>query len=292
MERFPRNNRIQEFNLDLGYGGIGNSLISEYKIAENTGCCELGTLVSKLENVISISFMLERNDINSEGAAGLVRNFGKLNSLKALCLNLARNQISVQGAEALAFALGKVPNLTRLVLNLSEHRIGYGCAKYISQSLSYLVNLEYLDLNLWRNYIGYDGAACISDSLPELHNLAYLKLNLGHNSIGKEACDHIFNAISQLTNLQEIELRFHDSNFIDDQNAENIALCIRKLKNLHRIGITLAENEITSKGTEVISQAIKSFEKLDEVTFDLDLHLLKVDAFSEDKTTLVSYQRL
>jgi hypothetical protein len=58
------------------------------------------------------------------------------------------------------------------------------------------------------------------------------------------------------------------------------------MKNLNKLLLALADNELTQKGVEMISHALKVFEGMGELTFDLDPQVSKNDQMSEDKTTI------
>ncbi|KRX08934.1 hypothetical protein PPERSA_09038 [Pseudocohnilembus persalinus] len=165
------------------------------------------------------------------------------------------------------------------VLNISFKNKGYNeisdiGVEYISQAIKELKNLSQLSINLGSNlisdkFIGYHIGFQIDQNDKNDQSIQNdqndLNIQNDQNDLNIQNDQNDKNEQSVLN----ISFKNKGESQISDKGAEYISQAIKELKNLSQLNINLRWNQISDKGAEYISQAIKELKNLSQ----LDLYL-------------------
>ena len=192
---------------------------------------------------IQLEVLVLNNNLLKKGVA-IIANALHTNNIPLETLAISNNQIPEEAADALAVAIKS--NCLLEVLNLYGNNLCDGGMITIAQSLASLSSVK--SLYVGNNKITCTAADAIASAILANSKLETLYLNENFLGTGIKV---IAKALKHISSLKNINL---NSSRIPDSAAEDLAAVFLNKKSLQVV--TLAENNLRTKGIVTISQAL------------------------------------
>ncbi|KAL4481874.1 hypothetical protein ABPG74_007963 [Tetrahymena malaccensis] len=253
---------------------------------------QLNIFLEKFKNIIKLNLNLSQNAIGNDEVQTIANLLEQCENMTQLNLNFNSNKITQEGLSFLKQAIINSKKLTKLNLSLFLNPITNDGVQEIGNSLIESKNITQLNLDLSSTNITQTGAENLGQSLEKWENiskLTHLTLNFNQNKIGPRGVNKILIALKLCQNIIQLKLNLINCN-VSGEVIENLSL--ENCKNMEQFELNLKNNEISNKGSILIGEQIKSFQKITHLNLILSNNQIDEEGIKSIANAIEQYLNL